>query len=48
MKVRYLAVAQIEIREAAEYYSAVSPSLGIAFKQELRRLIQLVATMPEA
>lgn len=48
MKVRYLAVAREEIREAADYYAAISPELGKAFKQELRQLMRLVATMPLA
>jgi len=48
MRVRYLAVAQAEIADAAEYYAAVSPELGTAFKKELRQLMRLVATMPTA
>lgn len=48
MKVRYLAMAQEEIREAADYYAAVSPGLGLAFRRELRQLLRLVATRPEA
>lgn len=48
MKIRYLMVAKLEVHEAAEYYAAVSPDLGNAFKHELRRLVRLVATMPEA
>jgi plasmid stabilization system protein ParE len=48
MKVRYLTIAQDEIREAAEYYAAVSPELGTAFKRELRQRIRLAATMPMA
>ena len=48
MRVRYLAVAQEEIREAASYYDAISPGLGSGFKRELRQLMRLVATMPLA
>ncbi|MDO8960117.1 MAG: type II toxin-antitoxin system RelE/ParE family toxin [Rhodocyclaceae bacterium] len=48
MKIRYLAVAREEIREAADYYAAISPELGIGFKRELRQLMRLVATMPLA
>lgn len=48
MIVGYLAVAQAEIADAAEYYAAVSPGLGTAFKKELRQLMRLVATMPTA
>lgn len=48
MKVSYLAVAREEIREAADYYAAISPDLGMAFKRELRQLMRLVATMPLA
>lgn len=48
MKVRYLRIAHLEIAEAADYYGAISPQLGTAFKQELRQLMRLVATMPTA
>ena len=48
MKIRYLAIARDEIREAADYYAAISPDLGQAFKRELRQLMRLVATMPLA
>jgi plasmid stabilization system protein ParE len=48
MRVRYLAIAQEEIREAADYYAAISPELGKAFRLELRQLMRLVATMPQA
>jgi plasmid stabilization system protein ParE len=48
VRVRYLAVAREEVREAADYYAAISPSLGIVFQRELRQLMRLVATMPTA
>lgn len=48
MTVRYLAVAREEIREAADYFAAISPDLGTAFKRELRQLMRLVGTMPTA
>ena len=48
MKIRYLAVAREEVHEAAEYYAAISPGLGTSFKRELRQLMRLVATMPNA
>jgi hypothetical protein len=48
VRIRYLAVARDEIREAADYYAAISPDLGIAFQRELRQLMRLVATMPAA
>lgn len=48
MKIRYLGIARDEVREAADYYSAISPGLGLAFKRELRQLMRLVATMPLA
>lgn len=48
MRIRYLAIARDEIREAADYYAAISPDLGKAFKRELRQLMRLVATMPQA
>ena len=48
MRIRYLAVAREEVREAADYYAAISPDLGTAFKRELRQLMRLVATMPTA
>lgn len=48
MKVRYLDVAREEISEAADYYAAISPELGAAFRRELRQLLRLVATMPLA
>ena len=46
MRIRYLAVARKEIREAADYYAAISPDLGRAFRVELRQLMRLVTTMP--
>lgn len=48
MKIRYLSVAQSEIQEAAEYYAAISPELGLAFRRELRQLMRLVGRMPMA
>ena len=48
MRIRYLTVAQAEIADAAKYYATVSPELGTAFKKELRQLMRLVATMPNA
>ena len=48
MKIRYLAVAREEIREAGDYYAAISPDLGRAFRLELRQLMRLVTTMPLA
>ena len=48
MKIRYLAIAREEIGEAADYYAAISPELGKAFRLELRQLMRLVATMPQA
>ena len=48
MRIRYLEVAQAEIQEAAEYYAAISPELGLSFKRELRQLMRLVAKMPMA
>lgn len=48
MRVRFLEVARQEIAEAAEYYAAISPKLGQAFKWELRQMLRRVATMPTA
>ena len=48
MRTRYLAIAREEIREAADYYAAISPDLGIAFKRELRQLMRVVTNMPLA
>lgn len=48
MKIAYLTVAREEIREAAEYYAAISPELGNAFKRELRQLLRRVGAMPLA
>lgn len=48
MKIGYLAIAREEIREAADYYAAISPDLGKAFRLELRQLMRLVTTMPLA
>ncbi|HPB90151.1 MAG: hypothetical protein PHD68_00415 [Rugosibacter sp.] len=45
MKIVYLTVAREEIREAAEYYAAISPELGNAFKRELRRLLRRMDAM---
>jgi plasmid stabilization system protein ParE len=48
MKIRFLQLARDEVREAADYYDAITPGLGLAFKRELRQLMRLVATMPMA
>ena len=48
MRIHYLGVAREEIGEAADYYDAIAPGLGTAFKRELRQLLRLVATMPLA
>lgn len=48
MKIAYLTVAREEIREAAEYYAAISPELGNDFKRELRQLLRRVGAMPLA
>jgi plasmid stabilization system protein ParE len=48
VKIRYLAIAREEVREAADYYAAISPRLGRAFRTELRQLMRLVAKMPLA
>jgi len=48
VKIRYMAVARDEIREASDYYAAISPDLGRAFRRELRQLMRLVTTMPLA
>ncbi len=48
MRTRYLSVAHDEIREAADYYNAISPGLGTEFKHELRQLLRRVAAMPMA
>jgi plasmid stabilization system protein ParE len=48
VKIRYLDLARDEVREASDYYDAISPGLGLAFKRELRQLLRLVATMPMA
>jgi hypothetical protein len=48
MKIRYLAIAREEIREAADCYAAIAPDLGKAFGLELRQLMRLVAAMPQA
>jgi plasmid stabilization system protein ParE len=48
VKIRYLAVAREEIRETADYYTAISPGLGKAFKRELRQMMRMVAAMPLA
>ena len=45
MKIVYLTVAREEIREAAEYYAAISPELGNAFRRELRQLLRRMDAM---
>lgn len=37
MRIRYLAVADLEMTAAAEYYEQQRPGLGAAFIDELRR-----------
>jgi hypothetical protein len=45
MKIVYLTVAREEIREAAEYYAAILPELGNAFRRELRQLLRRMDAM---
>ena len=45
MKIAYLTVAREEIREATEYYAAISPELGNAFRRELRQLLRRMDAM---
>lgn len=42
MNIAYLMVAREEIHKAAEYYAAISPELGNAFKRELQQLLRRV------
>jgi plasmid stabilization system protein ParE len=46
MKIRYHALARIEVIETANHYAAIRPELGVAFLAELDTLIETIAADP--
>ncbi len=48
MKLKILAAAQQELLEAADYYRAMDPALGDAFRQESKLAIQRMIAFPSA
>ncbi len=48
MKIRFLAVAEIELDEAVEYYNHESPGLGSEFLAEILHALDRIARFPEA
>lgn len=46
MKIRYHALARIEVIETANYYAAIRPELGDDFLAELDSLIAMIAADP--
>ncbi|MEK7404298.1 MAG: type II toxin-antitoxin system RelE/ParE family toxin [Acidobacteriota bacterium] len=47
-RVSFHGMAERELDEAASYYSAESPGLGVTFLDEIRRCIQSILEHPEA
>ena len=41
------AAAELEFRAALDYYSLISPELGVRFLREIERLIQEVCDRPD-
>ena len=48
MKIRFLAVAEIELDEAIEYYNHESPGLGGEFLTEILHALDRICRFPEA
>lgn len=48
MKISFLAIAQIELDEAIEYYNYESSGLGQQFFMEIMKTLDLIAKYPEA
>lgn len=48
MKVRFLAPARTELREAIAYYNAQRSRLGFRFSDEVKQAIKRVVQFPEA
>jgi toxin ParE1/3/4 len=46
MRIRYHALARIEVIDTASYYSAILPELGAGFLAELDALIDAIAKNP--
>ncbi|UCF35687.1 MAG: type II toxin-antitoxin system RelE/ParE family toxin [Acidobacteriota bacterium] len=48
MKIHFLRPAEVEFREAVDYYNRQSPGLGFEFAAELKRAIERIKSHPEA
>lgn len=48
MRVRYLAVARIELQRAARIYGEQSPTLALAFMAEVDRALGQIRAFPQA
>jgi len=45
---RFLPEAEAEFAEAAEFYEAAEPGLGLAFAREVERTVDRICAFPEA
>ena len=48
MKIHFLRPAEVEFREAVDYYNRQSPGLGYEFAAELKRAVERMKSHPEA
>ncbi|MFH1112647.1 MAG: type II toxin-antitoxin system RelE/ParE family toxin [Pseudomonadota bacterium] len=48
MRIRFLETAEIEPDEAVQYYNLKSPGLGDDFLSEVLKVLDRIATFPEA
>jgi len=48
MKVRFTSTAELELKEALEFYQAAQPGLGADFLAEVQATAQLIQSFPHA
>ncbi len=48
MTVRFLEIARVELREAAQYYEAQRRGLGAEFRDEIRLTLERIKHFPDA
>jgi plasmid stabilization system protein ParE len=48
LKILFLRPAEVELREAIDYYNRQSPGLGYEFAAEVKRAIERMKSHPEA
>jgi hypothetical protein len=48
MKVRFVSTAELELKEAMEFYEATQPGLGTEFLAEVQATTNLIKSFPQA